>query len=116
MNIMNRIVLNNKIKDVKLMKNRLTYHQKVTDYIKECYKFILSNGYVSNQYQFSKYFLNSNKFYFGKIICEQYAPSLATLFTLIDNIGLISSIDKHSTTAKQLYEQGLSLIKQKLLQ
>ena len=49
-------------------------------------------------------------------ICEQYAPSLATLFTLIDNIGLISSIDKHSTTAKQLYEQGLSLIKQKLLQ
>ena len=76
-------------------------------------------GLIDNRYQFSEQFLNSNKFYMGKLVCENKSPSLTCISTLLQNLNMLKDLPdvEESIIEKidELINEGQQLINQKLL-
>ena len=70
------------------------------------------------QYLFSTQFLNSNKYYLGKLLSLNQAPSMTTLSTLIENIKILALLPNSEEFIKKIEALNLEyekIIQQKLL-
>ncbi|MBQ8785649.1 MAG: hypothetical protein IJZ59_06390 [Alphaproteobacteria bacterium] len=120
MNVMENIEKENQLRKMRQYVNQLTLPEKVITFLKECYDFVKKDmGLIDNRYQFSEQFLNSNKFYLGKLVCENKAPSLSCISTLIQNLAILKDLPNIDTSIIEkiddLIAEGQQLINQKLL-
>ena len=120
MDVMKNIEQQNQLRKMRQYINQLTLPEKVITFLKNCYDFIKKDlGLIDNRYQFSEQFLNSNKFYMGKLVCENKAPSLSCISTIIQNLHILKDLpDVDETIIDKidgLVAEGQELINQKLL-
>ena len=120
MNVMENIEKHNKLKKMRNEINKIILPNKVIQFLRNCYNLVLNDmELINNQYQFSEQFLNSNKFYFGKLVCENKAPSLSCISTLLQNLTILKDLPniEESIIEKidELIAEGQELINQKLL-
>ena len=119
-NILESIKTQNKIRGINKYTNQLISADETLNFILKCYKMVSENfKIVNSQYEFSKIFLDCNKYYYGKIKCEKKSVSLNCLATLIKNIQslhqLSSNNDVNNQQLNALYLEGKNLIYKKLL-
>lgn len=119
-NILESIKTQNKIRGINKYTNQLISADETLNFILKCYKMVSQNfKIVNSQYEFSKIFLDCNKYYYGKIKCEKKSVSLNCLATLIKNIQslhqLSSNNDVNNQQLNALYLEGKNLIYKKLL-
>ena len=119
-NILESIKTQNKIRGINKYTNQLISADETLNFILKCYKMVSENfKIVNSQYDFSKIFLDCNKYYYGKIKCEKKSVSLNCLATLIKNIQslhqLSSNNDVNNQQLNALYLEGKNLIYKKLL-
>ena len=120
MNVMENIEKHNKLKKMRNEVNKIILPNKVIQFLKNCYSLLLNDmELIDNQYQFSEQFLNSNKFYMGKLVCEGKSPSLSCISTIIQNLTMLKDLPniEESIIEKidELIAEGQQLINQKLL-
>ena len=118
MNILEHIEKQNKIRKAQKNINKLSLPNQTIDFIKKCYQFVVDLGLIKNQYLFSTQFLNSNKYYLGKLLSLNQAPSLSTLSTLIENIKILAMLPNSDEFIKKIESLNLEyekIIQQKLL-
>ena len=119
-NILESIKTQNKIRGINKYTNQLISADETLNFILKCYKMVSENfKIVNSQYDFSKIFLDCNKYYYGKIKCEKKSVSLNCLATLIKNIQSLQQLSSNSDANNQqlnaLYLEGKNLIYKKLL-
>ena len=85
------------------------------EYLIKVFNYLKNTGYITSQYEFSKRFLNKNKYYFGMILSEQRQPSIDALHSLIKSISELSEAESNHQRLDALYEEGHSLITKRLL-
>ena len=120
MDVMKNIEQQNQLRKMKQYVNQLTLPEKVITFLKDCYDFLKKDlGLIDNRYQFSEQFLNSNKFYMSKLVCEVKSPSLYCISTVLQNLNMLKDlpdIDKAIIgKIDGLVAEGQELINQKLL-
>lgn len=120
MNVMENIGKQNKLKKMRNEVNKIILPNKVIQFLKNCYNLLLNDmELIDNQYQFSEQFLNSNKFYMGKLVCEGKSPSLSCISTIIQNLTILKDLpDIDEAIIEKIDEliyEGQELINQKLL-
>ena len=120
MNVMENIEKHNKLKKMRNEVNKIILPNKVIQFLKNCYNLLLNDmELIDNQYQFSEQFLNSNKFYLGKLVCEGKSPSLSCISTLLQNLTMLKDLPNIDKTIIDkidgLVAEGQKLINQKLL-
>ena len=114
-NILETIKTQNKIRGINKYTNQLISADETLNFILKCYKMVSENfKIVNSKYDFSKIFLNCNRYYYGKIKCEKKSPSLNCIATLIKNIQLLqqSSFNNDANNQKinSLCLEGKNLI------
>ena len=119
-NILESIKTQNKIRGINKYTNQLISADETLNFILKCYKMVSQNfKIVNSQYEFSKIFLDCNKYYYGKIKCEKKSVSLNCLATLINNIQslhqLSSNNDAYNQKINALCLECKKLIYKKLL-
>ena len=120
MNVKKNIEQQNQLRKMKQYVNQLTLPEKVITFLKTCYDFLKKDlGLIDNRYQFSEQLMNSNKFYMGKLVCENKAPSLSCISTIIQNLNILKDLPDVDKTIidkiDELINEGQDLINQKLL-
>ena len=119
-NILESIKTQNKIRGINKYTNQLISADETLNFILKCYKMVSENfKIVNSQYEFSKIFLDCNRYYYGKIKCEKKSPSLNCIATLIKNIQSLQQLSSNNDVNNQqlnaLYLEGKKLIYKKLL-
>lgn len=120
MNVMQNIEQQNQLRKMKQYVNQLTFPEKVITFIKNCYDFVKKDlNLIDNRYQFSEQFMNSNQFYLSKLICENKAPSLSCISTILQNLNMLKCLpdidEAVNDKIDELIAEGQNLINQKLL-
>lgn len=120
MNVMKNIEKHNKLKKMRNEVNKIILPERVVNFLKNCYNLVSNDmELIDNQYQFSEQFLNSNKFYLGKLVCENKSPSLACISTLLQNLSMLKDLPNIEEAIiekiDELINEGQQLINQKLL-
>ena len=118
MNILEHIEKQNRVRRAQKNINKLSLPSQTIDFIKKCYQFVVDLGLIKNQYIFSTQFLNSNKYYLGKLLSLNQAPSLTTLSTLVENIKILALLPNSEEFIKKIEALNLEyekIIQQKLL-
>ena len=85
------------------------------DYLIKVFNYLKNTGHVTSQYEFSKRFLNKNKYYFGMILSEQRQPSIDALHFLIKSISELNDTPDNPFKIDNLYDEGKDLITKRLL-
>lgn len=118
-NILETIKTQNHIRALKQYTNDLLLSDETINFILKCYKLVTENlKIVNSQYEFSKIFLASNKYYYGKLKCEMKSPSLLCIATLIKNLKALQGSSFNNDAIKEidnLYLEGKNIIYKKLL-
>ena len=120
MNVMKNIEQQNQLRKMRQYFNQLTLPEKVITFLKDCYDFLKKDlGLIDNRYQFSEQFMNSNQYYLSKLVCENKAPSLSCISTIIQNLTMLKDLPDVDKTIidkiDELINEGQKLINQKLL-
>ena len=120
MNVMKNIEQQNQLRKMKQYVNQLTLPEKVITFLKDCYDFLKKDlGLLDNRYQFSEQFMNSNKFYMSKLVCEGRSPSLSCVSNILQNLHILKDLPDVDETIidkiDELINEGQKLINQKLL-
>ncbi len=120
MNVMKNIEQQNQLRKMRQYVNQITLPEKNIQFLKNCYDFVKNDlGLIDNRYQFSEQFLNSNKFYMSKLVCEVKSPSLSCISTIIQNLTILKDLPDVDETIigkiDELINEGQELINQKLL-
>ncbi len=85
------------------------------EYLIKVFNYLKNTGYITSQYEFSKRFLNKNKYYFGMILSEQRQPSIDALHSLIKSISELNDTPDNPFKIDNLYDEGKDLITKRLL-
>ena len=120
MNIIDSIKQQNQLRKIKKEVNRIALPNKAISFLKKCYNLVANElELVESQYSFSKQFMNTNQFYYAKLMCEGKSPSISCIMTTADNVRMLKGLPNlNKSILKQidaLYNEGQQIIHQKLL-
>ena len=120
MNIIDNIQQQNQLRKIKKEVNKIALPNKAISFLKKCYNLVANElELVESQYSFSKQFMNTNQFYYAKLMCEGKSPSISCIMTTADNVRMLKGLPNlNKSILKQidaLYNEGQQIIYQKLL-
>ena len=120
MNIIDNIQQHNQLRKIKKEVNRITLPNKAIAFLKKCYGLVADElKLIESQYEFSRQIMNTNQFYYAKLMCEGKSPSISCIMTTADNVRMLKGLPNlNKSILKQidaLYDEGQQIIYQKLL-
>ncbi|MBE6444047.1 MAG: hypothetical protein E7020_05205 [Alphaproteobacteria bacterium] len=120
MNIIESIQQQNQLRKIKKEVNRIALPNKAIAFLKKCYGLVADElKLIESQYEFSRQIMNTNQFYYAKMICEGKSPSISCISTIVENIKTLKELPNlNKSILKQidaLYDEGQQIIYQKLL-